>query len=71
MAEVRRLHERDAARGYGTAPLPEALERKYPNAGKEWKWQFVFPAARICRNPSLPMRVDSTCTSPGPEPVRP
>ena len=54
LAEVRRIHQRDLARGYGTAPLPEALERKYPNAGKEWNRQFVFPAARMsCRDPSL------------------
>ena len=31
--------------------LPSALERKYPGAPTEWKWQFVFPAARICRDP--------------------
>lgn len=53
LAEVRRIHQRDVARGYGVAPLPEALDRKYPNAAKEWKWPFVFPAARICRDPRL------------------
>ena len=31
--------------------LPAALERKYPNAATDWGWQFVFPAARICRDP--------------------
>jgi len=31
--------------------LPFALDRKYPAASTEWKWQFVFPAARICRDP--------------------
>jgi integron integrase len=51
---VRRIHTTDLARGVGAVPLPEALERKYPNAGKEWKWQFVFPAARVCRDPGLP-----------------
>ena len=30
--------------------LPAALERKYPNAASDWGWQFVFPAARICRD---------------------
>ena len=50
---VHRIHEADLTRGFGAAPLPEALERKYPNAGKEWKWQFVFPAARVCRDSSL------------------
>ena len=51
LARVRTLHTRDLGRGVGRAPLPDALERKFPNAGKEWPWQFVFPAARICRDP--------------------
>jgi len=37
----------DLARGLGRAPLPDALDRKYPNAGSQWAWQFVFPAGRI------------------------
>ncbi|MCA1849909.1 MAG: integron integrase, partial [Acidobacteria bacterium] len=45
LARVRALHERDLARGHGRSPLPHALERKYPNATKEWRWQFVFPSA--------------------------
>jgi integron integrase len=48
---VKRLHQRDLASGYGRVILPFALERKYPNAGTEWGWQFVFPAGRICRDP--------------------
>jgi hypothetical protein len=43
--------ERDLARGVGRAVLPFALDRKYPNASTDWAWQFVFPAARICRDP--------------------
>jgi integrase len=31
--------------------LPEALARKFPQAPSEWRWQFVFPAARLCRDP--------------------
>ena len=42
---VRRLHARDLARGGGRVVLPGALERKYPAAGREWGWQWVFPAA--------------------------
>lgn len=49
--EVRRQHERDLAAGVGRVVLPSALERKYPNAPTDWAWQFVFPAARICRDP--------------------
>ena len=42
---VRALHERDLGRGHGRAPLPHALGRKYPNATREWGWQFAFPSA--------------------------
>jgi integrase len=31
--------------------LPFAVARKYPSAVTDWRWQFVFPAARICRDP--------------------
>jgi len=41
---VKRQHQRDLERGLGRVALPNALERKYPNAGKEWGWQWVFPA---------------------------
>jgi len=39
-------HDRDLARGAGWVKLPAALGRKYPNAGREWAWQWVFPATR-------------------------
>jgi site-specific recombinase XerD len=39
------MHEADLARGLGRAPLPHALARKYPNADREWAWQYVFPAS--------------------------
>jgi integrase len=48
---VKEQHTRDLAAGFGRVVLPFALDRKYPNASTEWGWQFVFPAARICRNP--------------------
>jgi integron integrase len=41
---VKRLHEADCRRGLGRVALPYALERKYPNANREWAWQWVFPA---------------------------
>jgi integron integrase len=44
---VRHQHERDLARGAGWVELPGALMRKYPNAAREWGWQWVFPATRI------------------------
>ena len=45
LQQVRRLHKRDLNDGFGSAPLPNALARKYPNADKEWGWQWVFPAS--------------------------
>ena len=51
LQDVKRQHERDLAEGFGRAVLPFALDRKYPKAATEWGWQFVFPAARICRDP--------------------
>jgi integron integrase len=46
LQRVRQLHERDLRLGAGWVELPAALERKYPNAGREWAWQWVFPAVR-------------------------
>jgi integron integrase len=47
LAEVRTRHERDLAAGAGWVELPGALGLKYPNAGREWGWQWVFPAGRM------------------------
>lgn len=44
LALIKQQHRRDLDRGLGRVALPNALERKYPNAGKEWGWQWVFPA---------------------------
>lgn len=46
LERVKRLHEQDVAGGGGWVALPDALSRKYPNAGREWGWQWVFPATR-------------------------
>lgn len=40
---VRRIHELDIADGWGRVQLPDALNRKYPGASAEWRWQWVFP----------------------------
>ena len=48
---VKRLHEEDLARGYGSVYLPFALERKYPNADREWIWQYIFPSNRLSKDP--------------------
>jgi integron integrase len=51
LAHARALHEQDLAHGYGCVYLPDALERKYPNACTEWGWQYVFPSDRISKDP--------------------
>jgi len=48
---VKRTHEEDLARGFGAVYLPYALERKYPNANREWIWQYVFPSRRLSVDP--------------------
>lgn len=45
--EVKRLHEKDLAAGYGEVWLSDALDRKYPKAAKEFGWQFAFPSAKL------------------------
>jgi integron integrase len=56
LASVRTQHERDVAAGSGWVDLPGALDVKYPNAGREWGWQWVFPATRMYDNPGTRQR---------------
>ena len=51
LGRVKRLHERDLAEGYGDVELPYALARKYPNADREWAWQYVFPSRKRSVDP--------------------
>jgi len=51
LAQVESLHKSDIEAGYGEVELPFALDRKYPDAGREWKWQYVFPATRRSVDP--------------------
>ncbi len=51
LRNIKRLHEEDLAKGYGAVYLPYALERKYPNANREWGWQYVFPSDRLSVDP--------------------
>lgn len=46
LAETRRRHQSDVDGGAGWVALPDALGRKFPNAGREIAWQWVFPATR-------------------------
>lgn len=51
LEKVKILHARDLAEGYGDVYLPFALAQKYPNAGREWGWQYVFPASKRSIDP--------------------
>ena len=51
LQRVKRLHEEDLAKGYGAVYLPDALDRKYPNAAREWIWQYVFPSDQLSADP--------------------
>ncbi len=51
LIRVKTRHERDLAAGLGAALLPFALAEKYPNAEREWAWQWVFPSAMISIDP--------------------
>ena len=51
---VRLLHDEDLAAGFGKVYLPNALERKYPNAAEELIWQYLFPASKCAEDPRSP-----------------
>jgi integron integrase len=49
---VKAQHDRDISQGAGAVALPDALDRKYPSASREWIWQWVFPATRTYVDPA-------------------
>jgi integron integrase len=51
LLKAKELHDLDLKAGYGEVYLPFALERKYPNANREWAWQYVFPANKRSIDP--------------------
>jgi integron integrase len=50
LRHVKAIHCRDLDEGWGRVRLPEALDRKYPNAAAEWRWQWVFPQENRWQN---------------------
>jgi len=50
LTRVKAIHAKDLADGWGRVQLPEALDRKYPNAPTEWRWQWVFPQENRWKN---------------------
>ena len=51
LRRVQLIHAQDLREGFGAVYLPNALERKAPNANREWAWQYVFPAEQRSRDP--------------------
>jgi integron integrase len=51
LRKVRDVHQGDLEQGHGSVYMPYALERKYPNAAREWGWQYVFPSAKLSTDP--------------------
>ena len=51
LERVSQIHQADLAVGGGSVYLPGALERKYPHAAREWRWQYVFPARDLSTDP--------------------
>ena len=51
LAKVKAIHEADLKAGFGRVYLPFALQRKYPNAERDWAWQYVFPSSKRSKDP--------------------
>jgi integron integrase len=47
LQSVEALHIADVAKGFGEVWMPASLAKKYPDAGKDWAWQYVFPSSRL------------------------
>ncbi len=54
--KVKKLHDQDLKDGFGSVEMPNALDRKYPNAQYEFSWQWVFPAPQISIDPVTDVR---------------
>jgi integron integrase len=51
LVKVKALHDEDLAQGFGEVYLPFALDKKYPNADREWGWQYIFPSKNLSVDP--------------------
>jgi integron integrase len=51
LKKVKAIHERDLSDGWGRVRMPDAMDRKYPNAPADWRWQWVFPQENRWTNP--------------------
>ncbi len=51
LAEVQKLHQQDLSAGFGSVYMPYGLDKKFPNAHKQWIWQYLFPASALAKDP--------------------
>lgn len=51
LLKVREIHQKDLSEDWGRVPVPNALEKKYPNATTDWAWQWIFPQERRWKDP--------------------
>ncbi|CAK0755729.1 Integrase/recombinase [Gammaproteobacteria bacterium] len=51
LERIKTMHDQDLQHGYGEVYLPFALAEKYPNASKEWGWQYAFPSGKLSVDP--------------------
>ena len=51
LGKVRAQHEEDIESGFGQVYLPNAIGQKFPNAAREWGWQYIFPSSRLSIDP--------------------
>ncbi len=51
LRQIKLIHDRDLQEGFGEVYTPFALNRKYPNAAKQWGWQYVFRSAQLSKDP--------------------
>jgi integrase len=51
LQRVKTLHNEDLVKGYGEVYMPFALNKKYPHAGREWRWQYIFPSRNLSVDP--------------------
>lgn len=51
LVNVKTVHDEDVTQSFGEVYLPFALDKKYPNAGREWAWQYVFPSKNLSVDP--------------------
>jgi len=57
LARLRAWYEEERRRNQPGVSLPPALARKYPRAGAQWGWQYLFPSAALCRDPHFGLAV--------------